>query len=87
MPKDAGVALWKPTATIAGWKDPSTCTFVVKVGSGQWQVLGVDDSIGWKMILDGSKFASGAQLTVAAIVKTTSGEIGISNPIRVTNNR
>jgi hypothetical protein len=86
MPKDAGVALWKPAAAISGWKDPSTVTFVVKVNSGAWQVLGVDDSIGWKMILDGRKFTAGAKLTVAAIVKSTSGAIAVSNPIQVTNN-
>jgi hypothetical protein len=58
----------------------------VKVNSGAWQVLGVDDSIGWKMILDGRKFTAGAKLTVAAIVKSTSGAIAVSNPIQVTNN-
>ena len=87
MPKDAGVALWKPQASIASWRDPSTCTFVVKVDGGNWKVLGIDDSIDWKMILDGNKYQNGATLTVAAIVKTTSGAIGVSNAIQVTNNR
>mgnify|MGYP000432057467 CR=1 FL=1 len=85
MTKDSGVALWKPRATIANWDDPSTCTFVVQVNGGAWQVLGVDDSMDWKMILEGSKFASGAKINVAAIVKSTSGAIGISNAIQITN--
>ncbi|MEY3856143.1 MAG: hypothetical protein RJA45_613, partial [Actinomycetota bacterium] len=85
MTKDSGVALWKPRATIANWDDPSTCTFVVQVNGGAWQVLGVDDSMDWKMILQGSKFASGAKINVAAIVKSTSGAIGISNAIQITN--
>ena len=87
MPKDNGVSLWKPQASIASWSDPSTCTFVVRVNGGAWQVLGVDDAMDWKMILDGTKYANGATLTVAAIVKTTTGAIGISNAIQVTNNR
>jgi hypothetical protein len=87
MPKDAGAALWKPTASIANWRDPSTCTFVLKVNGGAWQVLGVDDSMSWKMILDGDKYPNGAKLTVAAVVKSSSGAIGVSNAIQVTNNR
>jgi len=87
LPKDAGAALWKPAASISNWLDPSTCTFVVKVGSGDWQVLGVDDSIDFKMILDGSKYPTGATLTIAAIVKSTSGAIGISNAVAVTNQK
>ena len=87
LPKDNGVNLWKPAASISGWSDPSVCTFVVKVDGGSWQVLGVDDSFDWKMILDGSKYANGAKLTVAAIVKSSSGAIGVSNAITVTNNR
>ena len=85
MTKDSGIALWKPRASITGWDDPSTCTFVVQVNGGAWQVLGVDDSVDWKMILDGSKFTSGAKINVAAIVKSTSGAIGISNAIQITN--
>ncbi len=85
MTKDSGIALWKPRASISGWDDPSTCTFVVQVNGGAWQVLGVDDSVDWKMILDGSKFTSGAKINVAAIVKSTSGAIGISNAIQITN--
>ena len=85
MTKDSGVALWKPRATIAGWDDPSTCTFVVQVNGGSWQVLGVDDAADWKMILSGAKYPSGAKLNVAAIVKSTSGAIGISNAIQITN--
>jgi glycosidase len=85
MTKDSGVALWKPSAAIANWDDPSTCTFVVQLNGGAWQVLGVDDSADWKMILEGSKFASGAKINVAAIVKSTSGAIGISNAIQITN--
>ena len=87
LPQDAGVSVWKPKATIANWSDPSTCTFVIKVNGGAWQVLGVDDSFDWKMILDGNKYPNGAKLTIAAIVKTTSGAIGVSNAIQVTNNR
>ena len=83
--KDSGVALWKPTATIAGWDDPSTCTFVVSVNGGAWQVLGVDDSADWKMILSGAKYPTAAKINVAAIVKSTSGAIGISNAIQITN--
>jgi alpha-amylase len=83
--KDSGVALWKPSAAIANWSDPSTCTFVVQVNGGAWQVLGVDDSPDWKMILDGAKFANGAKINIAAIVKSTSGAIGISNAIQITN--
>ena len=85
MTKDSGVALWKPRASIAGWDDPSTCTFVVQVNGGAWQVLGVDDSLDWKMILLGAKYPSGAKINVAAIVKSTSGAIGISNAIQITN--
>ena len=85
MTKDSGVALWKPRASISGWDDPSTCTFVVQVNGGAWQVLGVDDSIDWKMILSGAKFPSGAKINVAAVVKSTSGAIGISNAIQITN--
>jgi hypothetical protein len=87
LPQDAGVSVWKPKVTIANWSDPSTCTFVIKVNGGAWQVLGVDDSFDWKMILDGNKYPNGAKLTIAAIVKTTSGAIGVSNAIQVTNNR
>jgi glycosidase len=83
--KDLGVALWKPKATIANWNDPSTCTFVVQVNGGAWQVLGVDDSFDWKMILQGSKYPAGAKINIAAIVKSTSGAIGISNAIQITN--
>jgi glycosidase len=83
--KDSGVALWKPRATISNWNDPSTCTFVVQVNGGAWQVLGVDDSADWKMILSGDKFTSGAKINIAAIVKSTSGAIGISNAIQITN--
>ena len=83
--KDPSVATWKPRAEIANWDDPSTCTFVVKVNNGSWQLLGVDDSIDWKMILSGAKYPAGAKLTIAAIVKSTSGAIGISNAIQVTN--
>jgi hypothetical protein len=50
-------------------------------------VLGVDDAFDWKMLLDGNKFPAGAKLTLAAIVKSSSGAIGISNAIQVTNNR
>lgn len=85
LTKDTGVALWKPKATITSWDDPSTCTFVVQVNGGAWQVLGVDDSQDWKMILSGSKFASGAKINIAAIVKSTSGAIGISNALQITN--
>ena len=85
LTKDSGVALWKPRASIAGWDDPSTCTFVVQVNGGSWQVLGVDDAADWKMILSGSKYPSGAKLNVAAIVKSTSGAIGISNAVQITN--
>lgn len=87
LPKDVGVNLWKPAASIANWTDPSVCTFVVKIDDGSWQVLGVDDAFDWKMILDGSKYANGAKITVAAIVKSSSGAIGVSNAITVTNNR
>jgi hypothetical protein len=83
--KDPSVAIWKPRAEIANWDDPSTCTFVVKVNNGSWQLLGVDDSIDWKMILSGAKYPAGAKLTIAAIVKSTSGAIGISNALQVTN--
>jgi glycosidase len=83
--KDSGVALWKPRATITNWDDPSTCTFVVQVNGGAWQVLGVDDSADWKMILSGDKFTSGAKINIAAIVKSTTGAIGISNAIQITN--
>ena len=86
-PKDANAPIWKPAATVANWSDPSTCTFVIKVNSGSWQVLGVDDAFDWKMLLDGNKFPAGAKLTLAAIVKSSSGAIGISNAIQVTNNR
>jgi hypothetical protein len=86
MPKDQGVALWKPKASIANWDDPSTCTFVIKVNNGSWQVLGVDDAADWKMILSGAKYPAGAKLTVAAIIKSSSGAIGVSNAIEVTNN-
>jgi hypothetical protein len=58
---------------------------VIKVNNGAWQVLGVDDSIDWKMILSGAKYPAGAKLTLAAIVKSTSGAIGVSNPIQLTN--
>ena len=87
LPKDTGVALWKPQVSIANWMDPSTCTFVVRVDGGAWQVLGVDDSPSWKMILDGNKFANGSKITVAAVIKTTSGQVGVSNAIQITNNR
>ena len=86
MPKDQGVALWKPQASITNWDDPSTCTFVIKVNNGSWQVLGVDDAADWKMILSGSKYPAGAKLTVAAIIKSSSGAIGVSNAIEITNN-
>lgn len=86
MPKDQGVAIWKPRATISNWDDPSTSTFVIKVNTGAWQVLGVDDAADWKMILSGNKYPAGAKLTVAAIIKSTSGAIGISNAIEITNN-
>jgi hypothetical protein len=59
----------------------------LKVNGGAWQVLGVDDSMSWKMILDGDKYPNGAKLTVAAVVKSSSGAIGVSNAIQVTNNR
>jgi len=85
LTKDSGVALWKPRATISNWDDPSNCTFVVQVNGGAWQVLGVDDSADWKMILSGAKFTSGAKINIAAIVKSTSGAIGISNAIQITN--
>jgi hypothetical protein len=85
MPKDQGVAIWKPSASITNWDDPSTCTFVIKVNGGSWQVLGVDDASGWKMILSGAKYPAGAKFTVAAIIKSSSGAIGISNAIEVTN--
>jgi hypothetical protein len=58
---------------------------VVQVNGGSWQVLGVDDAADWKMILSGAKYPSGAKLNVAAIVKSTSGAIGISNAIQITN--
>ncbi|MCX6497129.1 MAG: alpha-amylase family glycosyl hydrolase [Rhodoluna sp.] len=83
--KDQGLASWKVRASIPSWDDPSTCTFVIKVNNGAWQVLGVDDSIDWKMILSGAKYPAGSKLTVAAIVKSTSGGIGVSNPIQLTN--
>ncbi len=86
MPKDQGVAIWKPRASITNWDDPSTCTFVIKVNGGSWQVLGVDDASDWKMILSGAKYPAGAKLTVAAIIKSSSGAIGISNAVEVTNN-
>jgi hypothetical protein len=86
MPKDQGVAIWKPRATISNWDDPSTSTFVIKVNTGAWQVLGVDDAADWKMILSGNMYPAGAKLTVAAIIKSTSGAIGISNAIEITNN-
>ena len=86
LPKDQGVALWKPRASIINWDDPSTCTFVIKVNSGSWQVLGVDDAADWKMILSGAKYPAGAKLTVAAIIKSSSGAIGVSNAIEITNN-
>jgi hypothetical protein len=85
LAKDQGVAIWRPRATVSNWRDPSTCTFVIKVNSGAWQVLGVDDASDWKMILSGAKYRSGAKLTVAAIIKSTSGAIGISNAIEITN--
>jgi len=83
--KDQGVASWKVRASIPNWDDPSTCTFVIKVGNGNWEVLGVDDSIDWKMILSGAKYPAGAKLTLAAIVKSTSGGVSVSNPIQLTN--
>jgi glycosidase len=83
--KDQGVASWKVRASIPNWDDPSTCTFVIKVDNGNWEVLGVDDSIDWKMILAGAKYPSGAKLTLAAIVKSTSGGVSVSNPIQLTN--
>lgn len=86
MPKDQGVAIWKPSASITNWDDPSTCTFVIKVNGGSWQVLGVDDASDWKMILSGAKYPAGAKLTVAAIINSSSGAIGISNAVEVTNN-
>jgi hypothetical protein len=58
---------------------------VVQVNGGAWQVLGVDDSADWKMILSGGKFTNGAKINIAAIVKSTSGAIGISNAIQITN--
>jgi hypothetical protein len=83
--KEQGAAIWKPQATIADWDDPSTCTFVVSVNGGAWQVLGVDDSYDWKMILTGSRFSSGAKINIAAIVVSSSGAIGISNAVQITN--
>ena len=85
LPQDSGVALWKPTASISNWLDPSICTFVYKINSGPWQVLGVDDSADFKMILDGSKFGAGTKLTVAAIIRSSSGAIGVSNAVQVSN--
>lgn len=84
--KDQGVSLWKPRATISNWDDPSTCTFVIKVGQGAWQVLGVDDAQDWKMILTGANYTAGAKITIAAIVKSSSGAIGVSNAVEITNN-
>jgi hypothetical protein len=86
LTKDQGLALWKPRATIGNWDDPSTCTFVIKVGQGAWQVLGVDDAQDWKMILTGANYTAGAKITIAAIVKSSSGAIGISNAVEITNN-
>jgi glycosidase len=83
--KDQGLASWKVRASIPNWDDPSTCTFVIKVNNGNWDVLGVDDSIDWKMILSGAKYPAGAKLTIAAIVKSTTGAIGVSSAIQVTN--
>jgi glycosidase len=83
--KDQGVATWKVRASIAGWDDPSTCTFVIKVNDGSWDVLGVDDSIDWKMLLSGAKYPAGAKITLAAIVKSTSGAVNVSNAIQLIN--
>ncbi len=83
--KDQGLAIWKPRAAISSWDDPSTCTFVIKVGQGTWQVLGVDDAPDWKMILTGANYTDGAKITIAAIVKSSSGGIGISNAVDITN--
>lgn len=83
--KDQGVASWKVRANIANWDDPSTCTFVIQVNTGNWEVLGVDDSIDWKMILSGAKYPADAKITLAAIVKSTSGAISVSNPIQLSN--
>ncbi|MEY2816245.1 MAG: hypothetical protein RJA78_821 [Actinomycetota bacterium] len=83
--KEPGAAIWKPQATIADWDDPSTCTFVVSVNGGAWQVLGVDDSYDWKMILTGSRFSSGAKINIAAVVVSSSGAMGISNAVQITN--
>ena len=86
IPKDQGAALWRPTATISDWSDPSVCTFVIQVNGGAWEVLGVDDATDWKMILSGSKYPAGAKLVVAAIIKSSSGAIGVSNALEITNN-
>lgn len=50
-------------------------------------MLGVDDAADWKMILSGTKFPAGARINVAAIIKSTSGAIGVSNALQITNNR
>jgi hypothetical protein len=37
------------------------------------------------MILTGANYTAGAKITIAAIVKSSSGAIGVSNAVDITN--
>lgn len=67
---------YRLTATVPG-TDPSSVTFVMRTGSGAWQVAGVDDARPFRLFVP----ASGAKVQVAAVVTDSSGGRAATGPI------
>ena len=76
---DGNLKVWRATASVPGL-DPGTVTFVWRrSGMSTWQVLGSDDAYPYRTSAEPTNFDSGARIDVAAVLKTTSGGLAVSN--------
>lgn len=66
-------------------QDPATVSFALKMpGAKTWTYIGSDDSASYRLYWDYTKALKGKKIAFAAISKTTSGAIAVSNVKLVT---
>jgi hypothetical protein len=70
------------TSAVRG-TDPGAVTWVAKVGNGNWETIGTDDSADYGMTWDynigrQTPLAAGAEIDIVAIYKNSSGGLSLS---------
>ncbi|HET9648387.1 MAG TPA: alpha-amylase family glycosyl hydrolase [Microlunatus sp.] len=70
---------WPVTArTSDQGASPDQVTFIAKVGSADWKVIGTDDNPNWSVWFDPSGVAPGTRVTFRAVVKDNNGHTRVS---------